>query len=282
MESSKIYDEILAFLDDDVNKYLTINEARTINVIFSKIELDEKIIPYNDVNLLFSACRRDDYEFAKYLLDHGANPNFQDDDGNFPLKIPIIEGFVDIVDLFLKYNVNIDIQDDQGYTPLHIACVNGKVDIVKILLSQNAGANVNSKSLSEETPIHCAASWGRVPEIFDLLYLNGADIESRSEEHLTPLMTACFFNNYVGVSKLISYGCDLDAQNNFGDTALMFSEGNIEITKILVENGCDINIKNNDGDTALDVAENLSNSDESWFDPKNILIVVDFLRSISV
>lgn len=276
-----LYDETLAVLDGDINKILTSEETVKIKNIVKKMVDCKDFILY-DHNLLFSACRRNDCEFAKYLLDHGADPNIIID-GEYPLQIPAIEGVVDIFDLFLKYNVNFNIQNDEGDSLLHFACTNGKFDIVKILLSQNAGANINSRSLSGETSMYDAISWGRVPEILDLLYFNGADIEDISNNGNTLLMFACFFGNYEGVSKLISYGCDLDAQNNEGDTALMFSIDNLEITEILVKNECNINIKNNKGETALDLNQKLSDFDDDdvqWFNPEKTSTVFNFLKSL--
>lgn len=254
MEISKIYDEILAVLGGNVDKHLTVNEARKINEISKKYGFSKKIARCWDVLLIF-ACERDDYEFTKYLLDHGANPNINID-FEFPLRIAAAKGFVDIVDLLLQYNVNINMQnmitDDVA---LHIACRHNKIDIVKILLSQNTGANVNIEDDFRNTPIHLASMWTSDPQIFDLLYLNGANIEARNIQGDTPLILACRYKNYDGVLRLISYGCDLDTQNNDRYTALMVAilKGHTEIVQILQKYTCNDNITDDVGETPLNL-----------------------------
>lgn len=258
MELLNLYGEILGFLGGNVDKLLTIDEARKINTIFREIGVVTDFSP--GYNLLIMACNRDHYEFAKYLLDHGANPNIITK-FSFPLKIAAGRGFVDIVNLLLHYDADINQISEFGISALHNACSNNNIDIVKILI--NSGANVNIGIKYANTPIHVAAKYATDPQIFDMLFFHGADIEFRDQNGKTPLISACASKNYNGVSRLISYGCDLDTQDNEGHTALMIASRNgcLKIVELLVDNECDINMRSPDGYTALDFAKMYKKSD---------------------
>lgn len=124
MESFDPYNKILSVINNDINKILTQQETEEINKITIKSGLGNNIVDQGH-NLLITACRQDNYEFANYLLDHGANPDFIGIHG-FPLFFAAEGGFVDIVNLLLQYNVNVN--NSHHYicnrsTGLHIACV---------------------------------------------------------------------------------------------------------------------------------------------------------------
>ena len=70
------------------------------------------------------------------------------------------------------------------------------------------------------------------------------------------LLDACKNGNIDLVKKMLSYGADVNAKNNNGNTPLHLAsrKGHTEIVKLLLEHGADANVKNNDGETAFDWA----------------------------
>ncbi|XP_037438952.1 ankyrin-1-like [Triticum dicoccoides] len=107
---------------------------------------------------------------AKYLLDHGANPNKVNSDGISPLHQATISGDRETVKLLLAKGAYIDPVAFCG-TPLHCAAANGDADIMKILLDHNADCN---KLVNGQTPL-IAAVGGASMNCMLLLLKAGAD-----------------------------------------------------------------------------------------------------------
>ena len=68
------------------------------------------------------------------------------------------------------------------------------------------------------------------------------------------------------LSGLILKGLPINAQNNYGNTALMLAVvyNRIENVKVLLKAGADPNIKDNDGLSALDFAEHYGHVSICW------------------
>ncbi|MBA7493532.1 hypothetical protein ES702_04091 [subsurface metagenome] len=67
-----------------------------------------------------------------------------------------------------------------------------------------------------------------------------------------------FAGDYAEVKRLIEEGTDVNAKDEFGFTALLFTAraGHTDITKLLIESGADVEAMNYVGHTALQYAEN--------------------------
>ena len=92
-----------------------------------------------------------------------------------------------------------------------------------------------------------------------LLHFAGANINSRSNGSL-PLFIAAGEGRSDVVRYLLAEGADVNAREQFGDTALTEATyfGHLALIKELLAHGADINAIGNDG-TALDVALNRNN-----------------------
>ena len=87
--------------------------------------------------------------------------------------------------------------------------------------------------------------------------INGANVNAKNNNGMTALMFSAAKGNTESAGVLIKYGADVNANNNYGMTALMFtaSNGHPEIAELLLKHGANVNAKDNDGDTALSMAE---------------------------
>ena len=70
----------------------------------------------------------------------------------------------------------------------------------------------------------------------------------------TPLMFAALYGNAESVSQLIERGADVNAANEAGATALMWSADDADITRVLLEHGADPNATSTEGATPLLIA----------------------------
>ena len=64
-------------------------------------------------------------------------------------------------------------------------------------------------------------------------------------------------NRHQLIPLILKKGLNIDAQNSYGNTALIYAvySGNIETVKCLVKNKANLHVKNNLGKTAIDIAK---------------------------
>jgi len=93
-----------------------------------------------------------------------------------------------------------------------------------------------------------------------ILQLTGANVNARTS-CCTPLFLAAGSGNPEAVRFLIRRGADVNAREQFGQTALSEAAfyGNIAVIKELLKSGADVNTVGDDG-TALDVAAKTNNA----------------------
>jgi ankyrin repeat protein len=96
-----------------------------------------------------------------------------------------------------------------------------------------------------------------------LLTANPALADARATGGSTPLMFAVLYAEPAFVRELLAAGANASAKNDAGATALMWSIGNIEKTRMLLERGANVNTRSDDGRTALMIAAGMQGSAET-------------------
>ena len=211
MEELQLFQGISKHNIDIVRKCLRQDIA--INAIHSK---------YNNQTALLFASEKGKPDIIKLLLEHGADVNSKDMDGNTPLNI-----------VCKRYSYF----EDTSYL----------FEIIQLLLEH--GSNVNSRNDNGVTPFMTACSNIIETKTFELLIKYGAEINAIDKDFWTPLMYACEARSYEEAKLLLEYGADVNSRNIDGNTALIIAcdEDFTEIAKLLLENGADVNdrISNN-------------------------------------
>ncbi len=126
---------------------------------------------------------------------------------------------------------------------LHHAAANGKIERVKLLISE--GADVNVKNNEGLTPLHCAAREGD-KEIVSLLLAHDADVNIGDADYNRTAAEFAMKSNHTDIVQLlVSKGADI--------SPLHFALYMKDETKArsLIEGGADVNRRTSNGTTPL-------------------------------
>ncbi len=235
------------------------------SIPLKKIDRILRIVPLRKnflENLGQKNKNRMNYEVLEYI-------NMTNQSGDTPLHLACKNNNPDIVKLLLNNGAKLDIKNNKGITPLGLACINENIDIVNLLVDKMYKGKIeeefkfaceynnkrkvevllksNAKSIISEKVLNMELFKTVVSEnidIVDLLLQNGANVNARDKTERTPVFWAINENILL---KLIEYNADLNLKDRSGNTALFYAcvlGSYEEIVKILLENGARIDEKN--------------------------------------
>ena len=194
-------------------------------------------------------------EVFSCLLEKGADINACLNDGMTPLMIAAEDSLVNVVTFLIKQGANVDLQDSYGKTALHYALgsLNFLFEILCCLIQK--GADVNTGSNDKLTPLMIAAEKGHINAL-TLLIKFGADADLQDKNGKTALHHAVYGSDVSCeiLSCLIEMGADVNAGGNINHTPLMIAaeKGHINAVTFLIRNGADVDLQDqNYGETAL-------------------------------
>lgn len=195
----------------------------------------------NKFKLAMVLCKTNFDIFNEYVENYKFNFN-QTYKGKSLLHVACKCENIDIVKLLVNHNININQQniweDYYHQTALHIAVVNYNIDIIKILLQKKC--NVNILDYYKKPPLYYVSPGENGHQgIFELLVKNGADINYKYHEQ-TLLYKAVDENCLMTVNYLLTLGASPFipslSENNYQtplQLALNFEDTNIQIIVIL-------------------------------------------------
>lgn len=174
------------------------------------------------------------------------------------LMLAIDTGDIEIVQALLESGINVNQRDEDGWTALMYASLEGYSNIVEALV--RAGSDVNAESLGGDYALYIAAH-SKNQEVFDYLApLTNLELRREIEQCLseaaqknetqTPielgverLVKAAADGNLFIVTNQIRAGVDINAVNEFGETALKVAivKSHKEVVQVLVEAGAGVN-----------------------------------------
>ncbi len=99
-------------------------------------------------------------------------------------------------------------------------------------------------------PVHQFALEGKYTELKDLIKKNLSIVHTEDNKSLTPLHHAAYGGSIECTQLLIANGADVNAKNEQNITPMVCTRS-IEIAKILIENGAKLNVVTRGGDTPL-------------------------------
>ena len=169
------------------------------------------------------------------------------------LMIQCINSYLEGVKLLIEHGADVNITDGQGNSALILACRHYKdarkdecSEIVELLAAK--GVNMNAVSVFSSpirgyergTVLFEACIKGRL-EIVPLLMKLGAAIDATSQN---PLIESCTLHNLDVVRFLISHGANVNIIDYYGHTCLSVAcrNGFDDIVELLLDHGADINL----------------------------------------
>jgi len=187
------------------------------------------------------------------LLERGADPMVQADDGLIPLQAASLGGHTEAIRVLLEHGVDLTAEDNHGWPPLHLASLAGHAEVVRILLEH--GADATTRGTDGWTSLHLASFAGHIG-VVRILLQHGMGSTIRNNDRWTPLHMASL-GGYVEVAPLLlEHGADTDVRNIAEVTPLHCAagRGHVEFVDFFLERGVDVTAQDKNGHTPLDYA----------------------------
>jgi ankyrin repeat protein len=198
--------------------------------------------------------RVEDRATAGLLLDAGANPNFKTAQGVAPLHLAIANRDLGLVELLLSAGANAQLLDSAGETPLMLAARAGEAAIAARLL--RAGAPVDQRELEyDQTALMVAVREGHA-DVVRLLLAEGADVNAQTRAGAAPAFRRPGDNagsKGVGIIRGGWPEHGMRAPVPGAKTPLGYAtrNGDLAVTRVLVEAGAELERADADGVTPL-------------------------------
>lgn len=154
-------------------------------------------------------------EVLRYLLEHGAAPNFENHADDPPIIYAAQSGDWETVRLLLQFGVN---PDPLRWGKLHHAVVFGNLDEVRACIAPSVDRE--ERDCWDQTAFLLAVKHGSISAA-KLLIEAGWSRDARGRCGITALGTAARAGATAMLEWLLAHGADANGTNEFGDTVLM-------------------------------------------------------------
>ena len=260
-------EKISIFWQAPIHKIIESKEANKHDVLKKMLDLgsDPNIKDSNGWCALHYACQLGDYESVEILVNSGANIDSYSNNKRIPLHLAAYKGYPNIVKFLLENDSDPNYKDELGCTPLHLAAKKGNVKCIEYLLKFEA--ELYSVDFRCWNILHYASFHGHKKAIrfiakydadYDFLQKmrnsqNKLPIEIVRDPSVKPyfftLWHAAREGNLDLTKNLLNEGEDINEQSHFElNTPLHLAVLNnhyLEV-RLLLENNCIPNIKNRD------------------------------------
>lgn len=208
--------------------------------------MDREVLKHvrKSVRRLQQAIAAENVQDLDWLLESTADVDYKYN-GKTASELAFQTGNVEVMDKVFRTGCDLNkIIDDQGNTFLTKAICDGASDDVLSSLLQN-GADPDLPNNSDLTPLHLAASFGRLNAI--KILVQRASYVNRCDSSGQTALFKCSSKGHLDIVKLlIEIGADIEWTDNERQTPLFVAvEANhFNIVKIFVEAGISMNILN--------------------------------------
>ncbi|XP_048247424.1 ankyrin-3-like isoform X2 [Haliotis rufescens] len=218
-----------------------------------KEQCDLSLVLDNGDNIIHVACSGSNAAIVKELVSNDKiSLEKKDLLGRTPLMKAASTGNKKVFNLLVKEGCNLSAMDYEGNNMLHYACSGSSVFIVRYLLRQKV-ADIESRGEDGMTPVMVASKNGQ-KKVFDFLRGKRCNLSVVDELDNTVLHAACCGDSVYIVTYLLSNKIvDIERRDACGITPVMVAamKGQTEVFHVLVRNGCDLSVVDDHGDNIL-------------------------------
>ncbi|MCB1086031.1 MAG: ankyrin repeat domain-containing protein [Verrucomicrobiae bacterium] len=215
----------------DVNGLLLAAEAGDLDAIklFREAGQDVNAADEAGDTALMRAAAGGRIGLAEVLLDAGGDPRAKNSKGRTPLMFAAEKGRAEVVKTLLSRGADVAAADSEGWTALRLAAYQGQADVVELLAGR-----VDQSALDQALLVACFKGDA---EVIDHLVKQGAYVNTRSPENLTPLMIAAQEGHAEAVKLLIRHQANPYALDNEEHTAANLAEasGHLDLRDLLLD-----------------------------------------------
>ena len=253
----------------EINQTL-MSTAKSGNVVAAQRALEQGADPncrvpgtWLNFTPLLQAISESHLGVAKLLLEHGADPYLEDDNGDPAMVFAVDKKNQEIGKLLLAHGVPIDAKNGEGLTALMREITDASPEDIQSALE--LGADPNQHGRGGETPlIKLAGVFSSSPEdaqrsaaVMKILIAHKANVNATNDLGSSALMYAAENGGRRAVETLVRAGADVNQQNKEGVTALMVAlrrYNNEEIIDFLLAHGADVKVGDGKGTATLMIA----------------------------
>jgi ankyrin repeat protein len=255
----------------DMVEHLATKRREDVNAIGGRYEFP-----------LLAALHGKHTQVAEILLKHRANVDIRGTGRRQP--IPFTD--VDMLQFLLKHGADVNFQQDDFGTPLHLAVYHRRPEVARVLLEHKA--DINSQNNSGTTPLYMLlkhaheSDFGQLSrlesldfdDMFQLLLEHGADVNCRGDDLRTPLHLAISYRHLNVARVLLEHKAYANSRDNSGETPLYkliqgarslgriadwrvkisWHDHDIKLARLLLRHGADVNIRTKNEWTPLHLA----------------------------
>ncbi len=180
--------------EENVHKKRRNNDFLAKKVDFNRIPVEFLPLDVTDaanidgMTALHFAAQNGDTDVVRYLVEHGADINAQDDIlSRSVIHLAAENGNLDCIKYLTEQGANLLDRDSYGATAFHYAARSNRLDVAKYLVSKKM--DYTAKDVRGWTAMHYAASGGSL-DIVKYLLAKGLNINERAKSGRTPLFFA--------------------------------------------------------------------------------------------
>lgn len=154
------------------------------------------------------AASRSDFRSVRQLLLHGASADIPARDGRIPLHMAAQAGSLSCLKILMRYTARLNHTDNCGNTALHYSCKPISDPKAHLRCAESlihSGAQINAEDITGKTPLRVCIESANLQNA--LLFLDhGADMHACTQDGMTLLMAAVFYNRHAMLQLLIERG----------------------------------------------------------------------------
>jgi ankyrin repeat protein len=279
---------------DNIFKLIKLKKFNDIkNIILKDKDINLNIYDEQNNYLIHYIILNNELELLKIILKRDIRLDILDMDNRSILFIPIKYNYIEILEILLNYNNKLigitllDIKDKFGYTALHYCVIFNNFDCLKILLKANADPliidnnsnnviqlafqylkesknserillylinNYNLDFLTSKNETILQLSLSNI-NIFNILLKKNINLDNQENEYGLAILHQVILLNKIELTKhIIEYGANINLQDYYGNTPLMYAinDNLIDNIKIFIkESALNYNLVNLSGQTYL-------------------------------